>query len=63
MRKVKINKERNEIKEKAFSELNKGKFTQRELAIKYDIHESELSRFFSQKYKSSGYPQLTYQEK
>lgn len=49
MRKVKINKVKNEIKEKAFAEFKNGKFTQRDIALKYGICETELSRFFSNK--------------
>lgn len=49
-----------DLKEKAFYEFNEGKHTQRELADKYDICETELSRFFTLKYKLSGYPQLNH---
>lgn len=55
----KINKSKNNIKEKAFTEFSKGKLTQREVALKYDICETELSRFFTKKYRSAGYPQIT----
>lgn len=64
MRKTKINKEKNEIKERAYAEFSRGGSTQRDLAVKYDICETELSRFFSSKYKSSGYPKMSsYQNK
>lgn len=49
MRKTKINQEKNEIREKAFNEFRMGKLTQREAANKYDICETELSRFFTKK--------------
>lgn len=49
---------KSKLKEKAFVEFDKGKFTPRELAVKYGICETELSRFFSAKMKASGYPQL-----
>ena len=47
MRKNRINKAKINLKEKAFTEFNKGKYTQRELANKYKICETELSRYFS----------------
>lgn len=67
MRKAKTNKAKikakNSLKEKAFAQFSKGKFTQRELANKYHICETELSRYFSKKYKASGYPKTTPKEK
>lgn len=63
MRKAKTYKEKlktkNSMKEKAFREFGKGKLTQRDIARKYKICETELSRYFSKKYKASGYPQTT----
>lgn len=52
-------KNKEKLKEKAFKELNEGKYTQRELSKKYKIDETDLSRYFSRKYKQAGYPQLT----
>lgn len=52
MRKTKVNQEKNDIKEKAFDEFRKGKLTQRDIANKYGICETELSRFFSGKLNS-----------
>lgn len=49
MRKTKVNQEKNDIKEKAFTEFRKGELTQRDIAKKYGICETELSRFFSGK--------------
>lgn len=52
MPKSRINKAKRNLKEKAFTEFNKGKYTQRELANKYRICETELSRYFSKKMSS-----------
>lgn len=50
MNKTKVNYKKRRMKEKAYQEFSLGKYTQRELADKYDICETELSRFFSKKY-------------
>lgn len=52
MRKTKVNKEKNDIKEMAYAEFSKGQSTQRDIADKYGICETELSRFFSIKLNS-----------
>lgn len=67
MQKAKTNKAKikakNSLKEKAFALFSRGKFTPRELANKYHICETELSRYFSKRYKSVGYPKATIKEK
>ena len=67
MQKAKTNKAKikakNSLKEKAFVKFIKGKYTTRELANKYKICETEMSRYFSKRYKESGYQKTASKEK
>lgn len=67
MRKAKTTKAKikakNSLKEKAFTLFSRGKFTPRELANKYHICETELSRYFTKRFKIEGYPKTSTKEK
>lgn len=56
-------KAKNSLKEKAFAQFCKGKFTPRELANKYHICETELSRYLTKRFKIEGYPKTSTKEK
>lgn len=56
-------KAKNSLKEKAFTQFSQGKFTPRELSNKYHICETELSRYFTKRFKIEGYPKTSTDKK